>query len=342
MRISHVVAALLVAANGGVPFAASEQPKNTAGAARKGDDVDKTYESLLEDHKRKLERIANEFAEAQAKQMRSVAEELLRLAGKHTGSPVAVRALAYIVQNIDDAKYRGAAIRKLAKDHATDDGIGTVCPILVAVDDGEADGFLVQVLAKNPSRKAKGAACLCLAQRWENKADAAQNNDDECKGALLQAEKYFRMVNEKYADLAGDEGKTAGSVAADGLKHLSVIASLAVGKVAPESEGVAAGRKFRLADLRGKVVVLEFGAVWCGPCRELKPQLADLRTRLRGQPFELLEVDSDTNEALTTKWNVHSIPAVFVLDDQGIIRYKGVRGKALDDAVDFLLKRVRR
>jgi hypothetical protein len=37
-------------------------------------------------------------------------------------------------------------------------------------------------------------------------------------------------------------------------------------------------------------------------------------------------------------WNVHSWPAIFVLDRDGIIRYRDVRGKALDEAVNALLR----
>ena len=83
--------------------------------------------------------------------------------------------------------------------------------------------------------------------------------------------------------------------------------------------------------------------------------------RLEGKPFALLGVSLDfSREALkkceeknkitwrsffdgrggpiSKKYNIKSLPTIYVLDAKGVIRYKGVRGKALDRAVDRLLK----
>jgi thiol-disulfide isomerase/thioredoxin len=51
------------------------------------------------------------------------------------------------------------------------------------------------------------------------------------------------------------------------------------------------GRTHTLADYRGKVVLLNFWATWCEPCRDEMPSLRTLRERLRGQPFEILTVN---------------------------------------------------
>jgi hypothetical protein len=48
-------------------------------------------------------------------------------------------------------------------------------------------------------------------------------------------------------------------------------------------------------------------------------------------------VDGDTSGPLATKWNVHSWPNIFVLDAKGVIRFRDVRGKDMDDALDKLL-----
>jgi len=45
-----------------------------------------------------------------------------------------------------------------------------------------------------------------------------------------------------------------------------------------------------------------------------------------------------TNGPIAKKWNVHGWPTIYVLDEKGIIRYKNVRGEAMDKAVDTLLK----
>ena len=45
-----------------------------------------------------------------------------------------------------------------------------------------------------------------------------------------------------------------------------------------------------------------------------------------------------TDGPISTAWNVHGWPTIYVLDHKGVIRYKGVRGEAMDKAVNTLLK----
>ena len=84
--------------------------------------------------------------------------------------------------------------------------------------------------------------------------------------------------------------------------------------------------------------------------------------RLKDKPFALIGVNSDSKERvkmamkennitwrsfwdggstggpIASKWGVTGWPTIYVLDGKGIIRYKGVRGEAMDNAVDTLLK----
>jgi|SRR5581483_10670264 len=48
--------------------------------------------------------------------------------------------------------------------------------------------------------------------------------------------------------------------------------------------------------------------------------------------------DKDTSGKIATTWNVQGWPTIYVLDHKGVIRYRGVRGEAMDHAVDALLK----
>jgi peroxiredoxin len=64
-----------------------------------------------------------------------------------------------------------------------------------------------------------------------------------------------------------------------------------VGKPAPPLEGETLdGRALKLDDLRGKVVVLQFWAVWCQPCRESLAALRELAERRKGRGVEVLGV----------------------------------------------------
>src|SRR5436305_3021019 len=72
----------------------------------------------------------------------------------------------------------------------------------------------------------------------------------------------------------------------------------AVGQVAPDFSGQTLdGTPFRLADLRGKVVVLDFWATWCPPCRAMIPHEREMVQRLAGKPFALIGISADSEEA---------------------------------------------
>jgi hypothetical protein len=92
------------------------------------------------------------------------------------------------------------------------------------------------------------------------------------------------------------------------------------------------------------------------------PHERSLVKRLESKPFALLGINSDPNKdelkqamekeqitwrswwdvttagPIATKWNIHGWPTIYVLDAKGVIRYKNVRGEAMDKAVDELLK----
>ena len=92
------------------------------------------------------------------------------------------------------------------------------------------------------------------------------------------------------------------------------------------------------------------------------PDERSLVKKLAGEPFALLGINSDkdpeklkavlkkknltwrswfdgggTGGPIATQWGVTGWPTIYVLDHQGVIRYRGVRGQAMDNAVDTLL-----
>jgi len=95
------------------------------------------------------------------------------------------------------------------------------------------------------------------------------------------------------------------------------------------------------------------------------PHERSLVKRLDGKPFALLGINSDkdrndlkkvmekeqitwrswwdggnTSGPIASQWNVHGWPTIYVLDCKGVIRYKNVRGEAMDKAVDTLLAEI--
>ncbi|MAS32606.1 MAG: thiol:disulfide interchange protein [Anaerolineaceae bacterium] len=101
------------------------------------------------------------------------------------------------------------------------------------------------------------------------------------------------------------------------------------------------GQDIRLSDLRGKVVVVNFWASWCGPCRLEAPDLQRIHERYQGQGVEVIGVaytDTDTNALafmdefgmtyangpdrgtiISDRYNIQGVPETFVVDQDGNI-----------------------
>lgn len=139
-----------------------------------------------------------------------------------------------------------------------------------------------------------------------------------------------------------------------------------IGDEAPEIEGDdLAGEPLRLSEYRGKVVALVFWAHWCNLCREQFPHYQSLCERAQHEPLVVLGVNCDPdlvflhqqNERRDVKWRswwdgasiggpvtaayqFQGFPAVMLIDSNGIIRHRNLRGPDLDRAIDELVSTV--
>lgn len=137
----------------------------------------------------------------------------------------------------------------------------------------------------------------------------------------------------------------------------------AIGEIAPLFDGpTPAGDRIALESFRGKVVIIDFWASWCRPCRIENPNLVRLYKRMHDKGLEIVGVSLDRNKASWERaiaddgltWNhvsnlqywadpiaqlygVRSIPAAFVLDREGRIVGKNLRGAQLDAKIEELL-----
>ena len=131
--------------------------------------------------------------------------------------------------------------------------------------------------------------------------------------------------------------------------------SVELGMPAPDFElSDVSGKTVRLSDYRGKVVLLNFWATWCPPCREEMPSMERLYEKLRARNFELLAVNVETDDKpvlafledhphsfpvlrdnrgmLQDMYNVHRFPETFIINTQGIIVDKIIGARQWDDA----------
>ena len=107
-----------------------------------------------------------------------------------------------------------------------------------------------------------------------------------------------------------------------------------------------AGKTHRLADYKGQVVLVNFWATWCPPCRAEMPSMQRLKQRMAGKPFVILAVDMAESKAdihaflkemkahkidfnilldqdgkALKEWKVFVFPTSFILDAEGVLRY---------------------
>jgi thiol:disulfide interchange protein len=91
------------------------------------------------------------------------------------------------------------------------------------------------------------------------------------------------------------------------------------------------------ANAEGKQVFVEFSAVWCGPCQQMKRStFADARVHGRLAGYVMLFVDSDRDPALSQQFNVRGIPAYFVLRPDRTMLKAGAGYRGPDEFLRWL------
>lgn len=130
-----------------------------------------------------------------------------------------------------------------------------------------------------------------------------------------------------------------------------------------------AGEKMRLSDLHGKLVLVDFWASWCNPCRQENPVLVKVYNKYKdasfakGEGFEIFSVSIDRNEKAWREaikkdgmnweyqlsdligagsppaqaYGIRMIPSNFLLDQNGVVIATNLRGDALEEKLESLM-----
>jgi thiol-disulfide isomerase/thioredoxin len=215
--------------------------------------------------------------------------------------------------------------------------------VLVQVEDADAKKWL-QFAAKNTPQDADERAVLALhATLAKVLAEAGEAE------AARKSLDIVRKINEEAGNEVGKEVEAAGRLRVGGTPF-------------DIEEKDIDGKPFSLSKLKGKVVLIDFWATWCPPCRAEMPNVKKVYEDFHDKGFEIVAVSLDKEEEklrayikenqipwtqisdfngwenkTVQQFCVRGIPFMLVLDRKGVIRYRNVRGEEFRNAVAKLI-----
>lgn len=148
------------------------------------------------------------------------------------------------------------------------------------------------------------------------------------------------------------------------IGQIKRMAGIAIGDVAPDfTLDDPEGKPIQLSSLRGKFVLIDFWASWCGPCRQENPNVVRMYDKFKDKGFSIYGVSLDKeanawkaaikkdnltwlhgsdlkywNSVVAQTYGVSAIPATYLLDKEGKVIAKNLRGAALEAKLAELLQ----
>jgi len=180
---------------------------------------------------------------------------------------------------------------------------------------------------------------------------------EDLSGPKPNAEEIFPIFNSLSSELRSSKKGKRFETMLKGLAFVVGAQSVDFGQNSPD------GKLVKLSDLKGKYVLVDFWASWCVPCRQENPNIVKAYKQYKDKNFEILAVSLDNDKASWEKaikddqlgwlhisdlkgWKnevagiyaIRSVPSNFLVDPQGKIIAKNLRGEELEKALAQLIK----
>ena len=193
--------------------------------------------------------------------------------------------------------------------------------------------------------------------------DFTNANLDNLVGLMLLTEWDAHNYNSATEALEKTSKITIPNAMTDRLRMLQKkFEKTAPGKIAPDfTAKTIDGKEVKLSDYRGKIVLIDFWASWCGPCRESIPQVKKTYDKYKDKGFVVIGVSTDENRDAWVKaseqeklewvnvsnltrecpaaaaYNIVAIPTTFLIDKEGKIAANNPHGEELEKKIEELL-----
>ncbi|CAL1521399.1 TlpA disulfide reductase family protein [Chitinophaga sp. MM2321] len=235
--------------------------------------------------------------------------------------------------------------------------------------------FQPQLAALQKKEKDFEEGFFDLAEKTKNPANAVFAVSQVRSGEEIMAHKQVitslttrfpkntlvKSMTEKIAELEKAQGSGAQDSDAAGGQEPS---AMKVGEVAPDfTLPDPSGKMISLKSFRGKYVLIDFWASWCGPCRQENPNVVNAYQQYKGKNFTILGVSLDKTKdqwlaaiqqdgltwshvsdlkfwdsAVVPLYGINAIPTNYLLDPQGKIIAANLRGPALEAKLKEVIK----
>lgn len=271
----------------------------------------------------------------------------LAAAQKRRGSAEAIPYWTWLLENgsIVDRAAGDEAASRLLHDHVTDKNVAVALKAFrraAGVRGSEVTSRdLTEVITRSPHPAVRAEALFQRGLLARQDGDEAHAREDLSRAA---------------AEAPGSDAATHAT------ETLHALAPLASGMSAPALDARDFhGKPIRLAALRGRVVLVDFWGMWCGPCVAQLPRMRALSERYGKRGLTIVGVNSDRDAAavsafiakhnvpwrnvpdggttgpVAAKWRVDTWPATFLLDAGGTIRGRDLSFEELESAIVRLL-----